>query len=205
MMPKINALNYKIISNKIVFESFYKFSQLNYQHERFDGCISREIQRDLLLTGDASVLLPYDPRSDMLLLIEQIRAAPIARSAANPYHIEAIAGLIDKNEHPEATARREAFEEAGIEIEQLYTLPSSYQSAGAIDQVQHLFIGKANLSDYKSGIHGLIEEDEDIKTHLVSRHDALQALTDHKFESAPLQLILLYLEFNIKKIRAAFA
>ena len=50
---------------------------------------------EVFVTGDAVSVLPWDHRTDRVLLIEQIRAGLIGRGDPNPWNLEVIAGLRD--------------------------------------------------------------------------------------------------------------
>jgi ADP-ribose pyrophosphatase len=54
------------------------------------------------------------PQRDEVVLIEQFRVG--AWAGVNPWLIELVAGLIDKDEEPEEVAHREAEEEAGLTL-----------------------------------------------------------------------------------------
>ena len=51
--------------------------RLRYRH--FDGSMSAEVSRAAFVSGDASLVLPYDPETDQILVLEQFRMAPFAR------------------------------------------------------------------------------------------------------------------------------
>lgn len=184
---------------------FYSFENLNYAHKRFDGGMSNVISRDMMVCGDASVILPYDPIRDEVVLIEQIRPAALARGTLDAWGLEAVAGLIGIGEDPRETAMRECEEEAGLSVSKLYDIAPSYQSPGSISQLMYLYIGCVDLSNYHPAIHGLAEENEDIKSHVLSRKDAIALLRSGEVNNAPLQLCLYALALDHEKIRQAFA
>ena len=90
------------------YTRYFAIEEHTVSHRRFDGAMSQDVQRTVLMSGDAVTVVPYDPASDRVLLIEQFRAAMHARGDACPWGIEAIAGRIDQEIDPEVTARREA-------------------------------------------------------------------------------------------------
>ena len=47
----------------------------------FAGGISKVISREILERGDAVAVLPYDPVSDTILLVEQVRIGAIKSKA----------------------------------------------------------------------------------------------------------------------------
>lgn len=48
--------------------------------------------------GNAGVILPYDPRLDKVVLVEQIRI-PVIETSNTPWLLEAIAGMVEKMNH----------------------------------------------------------------------------------------------------------
>ena len=63
--------------------------------------------------GEAAVVLVDRSRAGVAILVRQWRAGLIA-TGADPYLLEACAGIIDPGETPEEAARREAEEEIGV-------------------------------------------------------------------------------------------
>ncbi|MDR8263635.1 NUDIX domain-containing protein, partial [Acinetobacter baumannii] len=81
----------------------------------FNGGMSGEITREIFERGHAAVLLPFDPVRDEVVLVEQIRIAAYDTSES-PWLLEMVAGMIEAGETVEDVARREALEEAGLEV-----------------------------------------------------------------------------------------
>ncbi|MEZ0197918.1 NUDIX domain-containing protein, partial [Pseudomonas qingdaonensis] len=115
MSDALNAVpkGFEIIERANCFQGFYKLDKLRLRHELFAGGMGREISRELFVRHDAVCVLPYDPARDEVVLIEQFRVGALDK-VANPWLIEMVAGLIDKDEQPEEVAHREAEEEAGL-------------------------------------------------------------------------------------------
>ena len=80
------------------------------RHETFTGDMTNELRRSVFVSSDASIVLPYDPVRDKVLLVEQIRLGPIGRRDPVVWQMEPVAGLIDPGETPQETAHREAME-----------------------------------------------------------------------------------------------
>ncbi|HEX6102287.1 MAG TPA: gamma-glutamylcyclotransferase, partial [Alphaproteobacteria bacterium] len=57
------------------YTGIFALEEHSLRHRRFDGSWSPEVERTVLSIGDAVTVLPYDPRRDRVLLIEQFRAA----------------------------------------------------------------------------------------------------------------------------------
>lgn len=119
-----------IVRREQCYKGFYKLDRVHLRHELFAGGMSREIDREVFVRHDAVCLLPYDPQRDEVVLIEQFRVGAMGKTA-NPWLVELVAGLIDKEEVPEEVARREAQEEAGLDIKALWPMMQYFPSPGA--------------------------------------------------------------------------
>ncbi len=181
-------------STERAHSGFFVTDVLHYRHRRFDGAMSGPLRREVFVTGDAVTVLPWDPTTDQVLLIEQVRAGLVARRDPNPWNLEVIAGLRDKAESAEATARREAAEEADLSLGRMAETGRYYSSPGILTEFITGFIGEADLSQVQAGVHGLASEDEDIRTLILPRSEAMRALERGEARNAPLMLSLLALE-----------
>lgn len=173
------------------------------RHRRHDGGTSPSLERAVFTSGDAVTVLPYDPRRDAVLLVEQFRAGPFARHDPRPWVLETVAGRCDRAEPPEATARREAVEEAGLTLGRMERIAAYYPSPGIMSEYITAFVGEADLGG-AGGTHGLAEEDEDIRSIIVPRGDAMAAVASGEVNCAPLILSLLWLDANADRLRAAW-
>ncbi len=184
-----------------LYTGFYNFERFRYRHKRFDGSTSELTVRDMLVSGDAVVVLPYDPVRDEVVLIEQMRPAALSRGIYDAWELEAVAGVIGQGEAPEYTAARELEEEAGLAAGALYPIAPCYQSPGSVSQFMYLYIAKVDLSEYQAGIFGLDDEHEDIRTHVLSREAAIGLLKTGEANNAPLQILLYALALELEEIR----
>jgi len=184
---------------------FFVTEEHVFRHRRFDGSLSPRIARETFVTGDTVSVLPWDPRSDRLLLIEQVRAGLIARGEPNPWHLEVVAGFIDRDEPAEAAARREATEEAGLTLGRMHRIGRFYLSPGALTEVMTSFIAEADLSGVADGIHGVATENEDIRAFVVPRAEAMAALESGEAGNAPLAFSLMALDLHRDQLTRAWA
>ena len=145
-----------------------------------------ELSRELFVRHDAVCVLPYDPLRDRVVLIEQFRVGALGK-VDNPWLIELVAGLIDKDEAPDQVARREAVEEAGLELGELWPITRYFPSPGGSDERVHLYIGRCD-SEGADGVFGLAEEGEDIRVHVWSLQEALRAISDGRSTTRPASL-----------------
>ncbi|MCQ9427579.1 NUDIX domain-containing protein, partial [Pseudomonas sp. LJDD11] len=134
---------FEITRRESCFKGFYKLDKLYLRHELFAGGMSNEMSRELFVRHDAVCVLPYDARRDEVVLIEQFRVGAMEKSG-NPWLIELVAGLIDKDEQPEEVAHREAEEEAGLVFSALWPITKYFPSPGGSDEFVHLFMGQCD-------------------------------------------------------------
>jgi len=127
----------------------------------------------------------------------------MARGDANPWSLEPIAGRIDPAESPEAAARRETREEAGLELAALLAIGAHYPSPGAVTEFLFSYIGLAELTAAEEGVRGLSSEAEDIRAHVIP-FDRLMALVDSgEVQNGPLLLSAHWLARHRDRLRAA--
>ena len=168
---------------------FFHLDDVTLTHPRFDGG-SATVRRETFVGCDATLVLPYDPIADRVVLIEQFRVGPYRRGDRQPWMLEPIAGLIDPGETAATTAFREAEEEAGITLGKLVAMPGGYPSPGATAEFFHMFIGLADLQAYEPRAAGLASEGEDILSHVLSLDEALGLLETGEAAVVPLALML---------------
>jgi ADP-ribose pyrophosphatase len=189
----------EVVEREACFRGFYQLDRLHLRHRLFAGGMGKLINRELFVRHDAVCVLPYDPQRDCVVLIEQFRVGALDKSV-NPWLIELVAGLIDKDEQPEEVARREAVEEAGLELAELWPLTQYYPSPGGSDERVHLYVGRCD-SRGAGGVHGLEEEGEDIRVLVWSLDEALAALDDGRIDNAASIIALQWLALNRDKVR----
>lgn len=186
------------------YASYFGIEELHVRHPLHAGGMSAPMKRAAFVSGDAVTALPYDPRRDEVLLITQWRAGPQARGDAQPWPIEVIAGRIDGDEGAEATARREAVEEAGLKVGRMERAGAYYPSPGVMAEHITSFIAEADLTD-AGGVHGLDAEDEDIASVVVPFARAMELLEAGAINSAPALVSLLWLSRRRDALRKAWA
>lgn len=184
------------------YMNFFSVEERDLSYRQFDGSMGPVLNRAVFVSGDATVVLPYDPIRDRVLLIEQFRAGPHARGDANPWLVETIAGRIDGGETPEEAARREAVEEAGLTLDALLAGPRYYPSPAAKGEYIYSFVGLADLPDGAAGIGGLDSEAEDIRSHVVSFDRLMALVRSGEIDNAPLIILAYWLAGERPRLRA---
>ncbi|WP_179528759.1 NUDIX domain-containing protein [Ectopseudomonas composti] len=192
-----------IIERENCFRGFYRLDRIKLRHRQFAGNMGPQLTRELFVRHDAVCVLPYDPQRDEVVLIEQFRVGAMDKSA-NPWLLELVAGLIDKDEEPEEVARREAIEEADLPLTSLWPITQYYPSPGGSDERVHLFVGRCS-SEGAGGVHGLPEEGEDIRVQVMSLEDALAAVRDGRIDNAASIIALQWLALNRDEVRGMWS
>jgi nudix-type nucleoside diphosphatase (YffH/AdpP family) len=136
-----------------------------------------EVMREIEDHGSAISVLPYNPAKGTAILVNQFRApAFIAQGLEST--LEAIAGGIEEND-PDACARREAMEEAGLRLTDLDHVSTVWTMPGISTERTDLYLAIYADADRLGDGGGLAEEHEDI-TVVELALDELAAMADDK-------------------------
>lgn len=182
---------------------YFSLEEHKIAHKTFAGGEHSDMHREVFLGSDATILLPYDPKRDRVLLIEQFRAGPWVRQDNTPWMLEPVAGRIDPGESAETCALREAQEEANLTIETLHEVAKVYASPGCNTEFFHIFVGETDLPDDITGVAGLETESEDIKSYLFSFDQLMEMVDRFQAANAPLVLAALWLSRHRERLRGA--
>ncbi len=195
-------MKWELIDRQECYRGFFKLEKLRLRHELFDGGWSPVLERELMQHGQHShavAVLPYDPRRDEVILIEQFRAGAIT-SPQGPWMLEIIAGLVETGESVEEVAYRETREEAGCALQTLIPVYDYYPTPAGYAEHVSLFIGRVDAEGV-SGIHGLAEEGEDIRVTAVDANTAFSMLEEGVIRNSIAIIGLQWLQINRRKLR----
>ncbi len=173
---------WRILNRETGFKGFFTLFKYSFEHELFGGGWSRTIEREVMHRGHAVAVIPYDPASDSTLLIEQFRAGAVLGDRP-PWLLEFIAGMVEEGESEVDVVKREAREEAGIEIGDAHYLTTYYPSPGGNTETISIYWAKTDLSR-AGGIHGLPTEGEDIRSFVVPFDEALAMVKDQRINNS---------------------
>ncbi|MGR3807442.1 ADP-ribose diphosphatase [Pasteurella testudinis] len=200
-IEQFSAADLAIQQQDLVYDGFFKLYKIQFRHKLFAGGYSGTVTRELLYKGAASAVIAYDPLRDEVVLVEQVRiGAYVAESEKSPWLLELIAGMVEENEQPLDVAQREAQEEAGVDIQQILPALSVWDSPGGVFERIHLFAGKVDTTQ-AGGLHGLAEEHEDIKVHVVSREQAYQWVENGQIDNSIAVIGLQWLQLNHQRLK----
>ncbi|HFN3683961.1 TPA: ADP-ribose diphosphatase [Enterobacter hormaechei] len=189
----------EIIARETLYSGFFSMELYRFRHRLFNGEMSGEIKREIFERGHAAVLLPFDPVRDEVVLVEQVRIAAYDTSET-PWLLEMVAGMIEEGESVEDVARREALEEAGLVVGRTKPVLSYLASPGGTTERSSIMVGEVDATTAE-GIHGLADENEDIRVHVVSRELAYQWVEEGKIDNAASVIALQWLQLHYQTLR----
>ena len=189
-----------LLDRRCLHQGFFRLEALQLRHRLFEGGWSGTMTREVHRRHDAVGVLLYDVERDAVVLVEQFRAGALDDSVS-PWKLEVVAGLVERGESPAEVARRESLEEAGAPVGELIELHSYYPSPGACDERVTLFCG---LVDSKGlgGVHGLDEEHEDIRVHVLPFGRAWELLQAGRLDNAMCLIAFHWLASERASLRA---
>ncbi len=191
----------EIIDREIAYQGFFRIDRYRLRHRLYSAGWSGELTREIFERGHAVGVLLYDPARDALVLIEQFRLA--AHLAGFPaWQLEIVAGIIDRpGESAPDVARREAEEEAGLAIEgEVLPIHRYLTSPGGSTETVALYCGRIDSRD-AGGIHGLADEQEDIKVIVKSYDETMKLMRAGKIDNGFTLVALYWLAANRARLR----
>ncbi|MBK7953434.1 MAG: NUDIX domain-containing protein [Candidatus Accumulibacter sp.] len=188
-----------ILEQEVCYQGFYRLERLRLRHRLFAGGMSPPIEREVIEKGDVAAVLLYDPQRDEVVMIEQFRIGA-RNDPRGPWLLEVVAGLIEPGETADGVARREAMEEAGCVVIDLLPISSFYTSPAKTSQRTHLYVGRID-STAAGGIHGLVDEGEDIRVVCLPAEQAIALAEQGQTDSAWPLIALLWFHRHREELR----
>ena len=192
----------KVSHRECVYQGFFKMEQVQLRHRLFEGGWSRAVTREVFIRGDAVAALMFDPKHDLIGLVEQFRVGALGDSRS-PWLYEVVAGMAESGELPMDVIRRELLEEADMTPEKLIPICDYYSSPGGTDESLSLYCALGDLRSV-SGIHGLPEEDENIQVVVLSANSVFEHLYDGRFNNAATLICLQWLQLHHAELKASY-
>lgn len=192
-------MKWSVIKTRSLYSGFFRLTEVVLRHDLFEGGESPELRRELLDRHQAAAVLPYDPVRDEIVLIEQFRIGA-GDDPTGPWLFEIIAGLREPGESAEDLVVREAVEEAGCAVSDLIPVHRYYSSPGSSNEQIQIFVARTDTRGL-GGTHGVHQEGEDIRVHIVSSDTAFEWLDRGRFDSAVPIIALQWFRLNRERIR----
>jgi ADP-ribose pyrophosphatase len=178
-----------LISDETVWNGRFALQRVRFRHRRFDGAMSGVLTWELWRRGRSVAVLPYDPRSDRVVLIEQFRLPALA-AGVDPMMTEIVAGLCEEGEAAEGAARRETEEETGLAPGRIEQITDMLLMQGGCDERMTVFVAEVTAPAV-NGVFGLATEHENIRVKVLDAAEAIASATATGNATATLALLWL--------------
>ncbi len=126
-----------IKDSKREYDGFFKVDKVVLQHEKFDGSISRDIDRLNFNRGDTVAVILYNKMDNSVVLVRQFRYSAYVDDGPG-WLIECVAGIKDNGET--SVAKKEVLEETGYKVNELKYLTRFYPSPGGCSEVVSVYL-----------------------------------------------------------------
>jgi ADP-ribose pyrophosphatase len=194
-LPVFGNSDAEVLERQRAFQGFFAIDKLTLRHRLYEGGWSDAFVRELIIRNRAAGVLLYDPAKDAVVLVEQFRVGMLSADNHSPWALELIAGFVDEGETPQDMAVREAKEEADLDICDAQFICEYYNSPGGSNERISLFYAEVDSST-AGGIHGLPDENEDIRVVVISRTEALDAIQRGLINNAMAIIALQWLQIR---------
>ena len=203
--PRFSLKDVEVHEKSRLFQRHFALDLYRVSYKKFNGSTTRILDRIIFeRDADAVAILPYDPVSEEVVLIEQFRPGAL-KDPVSPWLIEIVAGMIDEGETEIQAAVRELQEESGLSVtaDDLHYINAVYPSPGGASERVTLFVGKIR-ADHLLDHGGLATEDEDIRVFKLPVKKAFELCQNGRINNAAALLALQHLQINYEAIRAKF-
>ncbi|MGX9965428.1 NUDIX domain-containing protein [Roseomonas sp. F4] len=185
----------EVLEDEVVWGQRFALQRVRFRYARFDGSPSGVLTWELWRRGQGVLILPYDPATDRIAMIEQFRLPALAAGLA-PVMTECPAGLLEAGEDPVLSAGRELAEETGLTALAMETMGRFQLMQGGCDEVVHFHCARVDLAHATASTHGLATEHEETRVLLLPAEEAFRMVADNRIQNAPAALALLWLQAN---------
>ena len=192
-------MQWELLDREVMYQGFFRLERYHLRHQRYAGGWTDTIRREMFERGHAVAILPYDPKRDAVVLLEQFRPGAL-EAPGGPWLKEFPAGMIEPGESPEEVARREMQEEAGLVPLSLEYITRFWVSPGGTTESLYLYWAEVD-SEGVGGLHGLEHEHEDIKVSVMPREEALGLLEQGLICSAGPMILMQWLALHGDRLR----
>lgn len=152
-------LRAKIKGSKVIADGFLKVRRYEFEIDRHAGG-TQTVVREVMERGHSVGVLAYDPRRDLVVLVNEFRPGCLL-AGADAYTDNLVAGGVAAGESPLEAAVREVAEEIGLTLTQPQLVhPGAFVSSGGTSEKISIVVGFVDGSN-AGGVHGNADETED--------------------------------------------
>ena len=190
----------ELVEHQVAYQGYFRIGRYFFRHGLYQGGQSKVLRREVFERGHAAAVLPYDPVRDEVVLIRQFRAG-IYVAGRHAWTWEIVAGILEEGESPEDLIRREAVEEAELEIRDVIAVHDLVISPGGSSETCAIFVGRVDTTN-AGGVFGLEEEGENILVKVVPFAEARAMLDRDEIGNAIGVIALQWLALHRDEVRA---
>ena len=151
----------EIESKETLLDDKFTITETKLRFEQFNEQMSSTVRRLVFERGDSVAALLLNRDTQKVILIEQFRYPTYEKGPG--WLLEIVAGMIDKDEQPEESIRREIHEEIGYAVRDLTYIATFYVSPGGTSERVLLYYAEVGNADQVSPGGGKASEHEDIQ------------------------------------------
>jgi ADP-ribose pyrophosphatase len=148
--------------------------------------------------GDAVAAVIFNRDTRKVILANQFRYPTHEKGPG--WMSEVVAGVLEPDESPETTIRREILEEVGYETRELLYISSFYVSPGGSTERITLYYAEVDNAGKVSEGGGLESENEDIRIEEITLQEVEAALSSKQYQDAKTVIGLMWLLNNLSSI-----
>lgn len=145
-------------------------------------------ERLLVLAKNAVCVLVKNTDSNRFYFVQQMRACK--HQSTDPTLVEAVAGMLDKEEDLADAVKRECLEEIGYEIENLKFWGDSFSAPGIITERMHFYYAETKDALKQNEGGGLDSENEHIEVISFSEKELLERLMNNSWDDSKTVLLV---------------
>lgn len=187
-LPSLNVSGPKLLGR-----GFRDYERFSVQLGR-DGEDPIHLERDILRCGAVIGVLALDLERDEVVLTRQFRLGRFLNSGESDT-LEIVAGRIDPGEDAGHAARRECFEEIGVEARQLRAVMQLSPAPAWSDEMMTLFLAVVDAGNAPARA-GASHEQEEIAVVRYKIDEAIGLVAQKLVDSAPTIIALQWLKLN---------
>jgi len=189
----------EVIARERCFNGFLRLVRYRFRHSLFIGGWSQTIERERIERLNAVAAILYDALRDQIVMVEQFRIGALEHGRC-AWTLEPVGGVLHHGENAHEAVKREAMEEAGLEIQALEHIATYHVSPGTSADRVRLFCGRVDAGK-AVGIHGVTEEGEETRVKVIDAEQAISGVSSGRIDASTAIIGTQWLALNRGRLR----